>query len=146
MPYVLRLFALLTLPLLLQTGCAGPDAEESGQLPGLFAIMAGLEQDLVRISRGIWLEDFALIQAGAASVADHPMVPPEELERVSAALGPDLARFKEWDMEVHELAVRMSESPAAEGMEPVLALDAELRAGCVGCHSEFRERLRQAIR
>ena len=115
-------------------------------LPGLFAIMAGLEQNLAQVSRGIWLEDFAGIQAAAEAVAGHPTVPPEELERVSEALGADLARFREWDKTVHDLAVRIAEAAKGQEMGPVLSADAELRAGCVGCHSEFRERLRDAIR
>jgi hypothetical protein len=84
--------------------------------------------------------------AAARSVADHPTVPPEELERISAVLGSDLARFKAWDLQVHDLALRLSEAAAAGGISPLLEIDAELRSGCVGCHSEFRERLRRAIR
>jgi len=169
--------ASLTLALLLQAACAGPetdagarqeepqaptpgstpaqapspqapsiDASTRAVLPGLFAIMAGLEGNLADISRGIWMEDYAGIQAGAEAVAAHPNVPPEELERVSGALGTDLARFREWDMTVHNLAVLLAEAAQGRAMDSVLAVEAQLRSGCVGCHSEFRDRLRQAIR
>lgn len=128
------------------TSASSAGTSTRGVLPGLFAIMAGLEQNLTEVSRGIWLEDYAGIQAAAEAVAGHPAVPPEELELVSEALGADLARFKEWDKTVHDLAVRMAEAAKDQEMSPVLSVDSELRAGCVGCHSEFRERLREAIR
>ncbi len=125
----------------------GPaDASTRTVFPGLFSIMTELERNLADVSRGFWLEDFEVIAVAARSVAGHPTVPPEELEWISEALGPDLARFKAWDVQLHDLAVRMSEAAAAGEIPSLLEMDAELRAGCVGCHSEFRERLREASR
>lgn len=115
-------------------------------LPGLFSIMTELDRNLSDLSRGMWLEDFEAIGAAARAVADHPTVPPEELEIISNALGSDLARFKAWDMEVHDRAVRTAEAASEENIGTVLEMDAGMRSGCVGCHTEFRERLRQAIR
>jgi len=115
-------------------------------LPGLFSIMAGLEGEMARISRGLWLESFDTVAAGADAVADHPRVPPEEFQRISAVLGEEMSRFGGMDMRVHDLAVRLSEEARRAELEAVLATDAELRRACVACHSAYRERLRQEIR
>lgn len=115
-------------------------------LPGLFSIMAGLEGDMARISRGLWLANFDTVAAGADAIADHPRVPPEEFQRISTVLGEDMSRFGGMDTRVHDLAVRLSEEARREELDAVLTTDAELRRACVSCHSTFRERLRQEIR
>lgn len=115
-------------------------------LPGLFSIMVGLQEDMARVSRGLWLERFDTIAAAAQDVADHPRVPPEEFERISGVLGKDMSRFGGMDMEVHDLAVRLAEAAREEDLEAVLSAQAELRRACVACHSTFRQRLRDGIR
>lgn len=114
-------------------------------LPGLFSIMVGLQADMARVSRGLWIEDYDSIAAGAEAVADHPVIPQEERRRISEILGPDMSRFGEMDQEVHDLAVRLAEAAGRGEPDAVLSLDAELRRGCVACHSTFRERLRASV-
>lgn len=115
-------------------------------LPGLFSIMAGLQGEMARVSRGLWLEDFDTVAAGADGVANHPRVPPDEFRRISGVLGEEMSRFGGMDGRVHDLAVRLGEEAGAGDLEAVLSTDAELRRACVACHSAFRERLREAIR
>jgi len=124
----------------------GPSPATRVALPGLFSIMAGLQGEMARVSRGLWLEDFDTVALGATGVANHPRVPPDEFRRVSGVLGPEVSRFGEMDMEVHDLAVRLAEEARAGDLEAVLSTDAELRRACVGCHSTYRARLREAIR
>lgn len=135
---------------------ASPDAASSGSstaaagtrmaLPGLFTIMAGLEQDLYRISRGLWLADPDAIAAGADGVASHPEIPSGEAERIASVLGPEMQAFAALDREVHDLSVRIRELARQGEVDAVLPLDAAMRRGCAGCHSRFRETLRAAIR
>lgn len=115
-------------------------------LPGLFTIMAGLERDAYRISRGLWLADPDTIAAGADGVASHPTVPPEEAETIASVLGPEMQAFAGLDREVHDLSVRIRELARQGEVDAVLPLEAEMRRGCVDCHSRFRETLRAAIR
>ncbi|MDT8340666.1 MAG: hypothetical protein RQ751_04065 [Longimicrobiales bacterium] len=115
-------------------------------LPGLFDVMWGLESDMATVSRGLWMENFDTIHAGARAVADHPTLPPDEVERVAGVLGDEMAAFKAMDTHVHDLSVDLGDAAAAGDLARVLRLDAEIRAGCVSCHVTFRERLRQAIR
>lgn len=115
-------------------------------LPGLFGIMVGLQEDMARISRGLWLEDFDTVAAAADAVADHPRVPPEEFQGISAALGQDMSLFGGMDTEVHDIAVRLGERARDGDLDGVLEADGELRRACVACHSAFRDRLREQIR
>lgn len=129
----------------------GTVAPEAGQrstratLPHLFSIMAGLESDMARVSRGLWAEDFDTVVAGAAAVADHPKIPPEEARRIAGILGEEVSRFRELDAEVHGLADRIRALASREELEGVLSAEAELRQGCITCHTEFRTRLRTGV-
>lgn len=115
-------------------------------LPGLFAIMLELQGDMGRVSRGLWLEAYDTVAAGAQAIADHPQIPPDEAATIADVLGPDMARFKTLDTRVHDLSVELAEAARAGDMATVLARDAELRQGCVECHTAFRERLRSELR
>lgn len=170
-----RALSLLCFLLLLTGGCApddpGPEASDEAEsaavrsseaqavrtdggagdsitrvaLPGLFSIMIGLQADMAKVSRGLWMENLDTVSAGADAVADHPRVPPREFERISDILGADMSRFGAMDGEVHDLAVRLSEAAARGALDEVLAAESDLRRGCVDCHSEFRDRLRTSL-
>ena len=129
-----------------ETTDTAPDASTRVALPGLFSIMAGLETDMARVSRGLWLEDLDTVAVGADAVANHPRVPPEEFQRISSVLGEEMPSFGAMDARVHDLAVRLAEEARGGRLGAVLSTDAELRQACVACHSTFRERLREEIR
>lgn len=115
-------------------------------LPTLFSIMLGLQGDMSRLSRGLWVERHDSIAAAAQAIADHPAIPPEEAQKIAGVLGDDMARFQALDQTVHDLAIRIVEAARAQDTEGVLDADASLRAGCVECHTAFRTRLREGIR
>lgn len=115
-------------------------------LPGLFDIMLGLQRDMARIDRGLWLAQFDTVAAGAESIATHPQVQADELKVVRAALGDEVIRFKELDTRVHDLAVQLERDAEAADMEAVLATHAELRNGCIACHQTFRDKIRSGVR
>lgn len=121
-------------------------AAVAAPLPGLLAVMSGLEQDMARLSRGLWRADYDTIAAAARAVATHPKVPPSEAQRIAAILGADMAAFKAVDTEVHDLAMRIAELAGREDMDAIVTVETELRAGCVACHTGFRTRIREALR
>lgn len=121
-------------------------AAVTAPLPGLLAVMSGLEQDMARLSRGLWRADYNTIAAAARAVATHPKVPPSEAQQIGAILGPDMAVFKGLDTEVHDLAMRIAELAGDEDMDAIVTVEQELRAGCVACHTGFRTRIREALR
>lgn len=117
-----------------------------GVLPGLFGIMAGLQNDMARIDRGLWLGRLDTIAAAARSVADHAAIPADEVDAVASVLGAEMSRFQEMDVRVHDDAVRLADAAGREDLDAVLEAQASLRRGCVECHRTFRERLRAEIR
>jgi cytochrome c556 len=137
---------------------AGPAAESSDRpdpndsiaaaapLPGLIAVMNGLEQDMARLSRGLWIADYDTIAAAARAVATHPKVPPSEAQQIAGVLGHDMAAFKNVDTEIHGLAVRIEELAREADLDSIVTAEARLRAGCLACHTRFRTRIRRALR
>ncbi len=115
-------------------------------LPGLFGVMAGLEQDMAALSSALWREDFDAITDHATAIATHPQVPPPERQTIAGVLGQDMAAFKAVDTRVHDLAVRIRTLAEDEDLDAILMTEAQLRQGCVACHTNFRDRLREALR
>ena len=130
---------------------AGPTTAEGATpmraaLPGLFDLMAGLERDMAALSAALWRADFDAIADHATAIANHPQVPPAERQTIAGVLGEDMAAFKTVDTRVHDLAVRIRTLAENEDLDAILTTEAELRQGCVTCHTEFRDRLREALR
>lgn len=115
-------------------------------LPGLFDVMTGLEQDMAALSAALWRTDFDAIANQATAIANHPQVPPPERQTIAGALGQDMPAFKAVDTRVHDLAVRIRTLAEDENLDGILTTEAELRQGCVTCHTGFRDRLREALR
>jgi len=122
----------------------GPSPAGSVALPGLYTIMIDLQGEMARISRGVWSESLDTVAAGGRAVANHPRVPPSEFERISSVLSSEMNRFREMDVRVHDLAVRLAEEAEEGDLDAAVSTDIELRRACVACHSEFRDRLREA--
>jgi len=148
---------LLGTSLLFLTGCDGEAAAPVGESsvaatveaeaevpdPGrLRSIMIGLGANMDEVSRGLWLEDLAIVESAARAIAEHPHVSDTERTRIQGVLGPDFARFVQGDRRVHGTAVRLAAAAAAGEWASTLDELAELQAGCVACHQDFRSRLR----
>ncbi len=114
-------------------------------LPSLFSLMLGLQGDLDGISHGLWTESYDSIAAAAQRVADHPRVTPEDASMIAGILGADMARFQALDGNVHDLSVELAEHARARDFQAILDTEARLRAGCVECHTTFRDRLREGV-
>lgn len=131
-----------------ESEAAGPAAVATGTraaLPSLFSLMLGLQGDLDGISHGLWTESYDSIAAAAQRVADHPRVTPEDASIVAGILGADMVRFQALDGNVHDLSVELAEHARARDLQAILDTEARLRAGCVECHTTFRERLREGV-
>lgn len=126
-----------------ESGTVSKVAEAEVLDPGLLrSIMVGLGSDMDEISRGLWLEDLAIVGAAARAIAEHPHVSDAERMRIQGVLAADFAEFIKGDRHVHDTAVRLSGAASAGDMASTLDELANLQAGCVACHQSFRERLR----
>lgn len=111
--------------------------------PGLLrSIMVDLGADMNEISRGLWQDDLPAVAVAAKAIAEHPHVSDTERARIQRLLGASFADFVQGDRRVHDAALRLSGAAAAGELAGTLDQLAELQAGCVACHQEFRERLR----
>lgn len=124
---------------------SGQEAGVQEELP-LVVIMRQLSSDLTAFSNALWLEDYQEMTARAASIADHPGMTAEEVQRIQTELGPGMDDFLEADEAVHQASVRMQEAARDQQLDAILDNLAEVQRGCVACHSRFRERLRTVPR
>ncbi len=111
----------------------------------LRSLMIGLAQDMSRISDGVWIEDFQMIEDGAQSIATHPKITQEEMASIKAALGDRFQHFAGFDKVVHGTAVQIAEAAQERNMQRILELQGKIRQGCVSCHATFRSEVRVAL-
>lgn len=108
----------------------------------LRAIMQRMDGEMAALSHALWLQDYDQVAARAGAIAEHPHIAPEEVQRIQSALGTEMQRFDADDMRVHDASVALRDAAKARDTEGVLRHLSEVQAGCVSCHTQFRERLR----
>ena len=122
-----------------------PTAADTVVTKQLRPLMAGLAQDMSRINTGIWHEDVDLVRQGASSIANHPRIAPGQIAKIKEALGQEFPNFVGYDKDVHETATELVSAAEARDWSGVLTKYTELRDGCFGCHTAYRERLRPVL-
>jgi cytochrome c556 len=122
-----------------------PTTADTVDTKRLRLLMVGLAQDMSRISTGLWHEDADLVQEGASSIANHPRIPPDQIAKIKKALGEEFKNFVRYDKDVHDTATELVRAAEARDWSGILTKQTELRDGCVGCHTAYRERLRPVL-
>ena len=115
-------------------------AGEGGQ--AVLPIMQRLGSEMTALTHALMTDDYATVERSAAAIAEHAPISAEELERIHAVLGSDMARFEAVDESVHVASVRLHEAARARQLDAVVQRLGEVQRGCVSCHVQFRERLR----
>lgn len=122
-------------------GAHGHDAAP-GQGQTLLVIMRDLGAELSALTYALMAEDFEAVMRSATAIAGHAPISPAELERISAELGAEMQAFEALDEAVHDASVRLEEAARSRQPETIAQRLADVQAGCVSCHTRFRERLR----
>lgn len=120
-------------------------AEEAQQVT-FKSVMQGLLTDTQQITKGIVLEDFALIQQAAEKIVDHPKPDLAVRMKLVKAMGSEMGKFKAKDTVVHDSAVKLVEAAKAKDM---LAISKEYQVlvnGCLACHSSFKEKVANILK
>ena len=104
-------------------------------------VMQGLLEDSIKINKGIFLEDFSMIETAADRVANHPAPPMATKRKLMTSLGFEMRKFKASDTIVHDLAVEIGQAAQKENMGAVVVKYHELLDGCLSCHEEFKARV-----
>ena len=111
----------------------------------LKAIMQELRQDFHDISDGFLLEDFDKVAEGALAIAEHPRIPPEQVQLVAEELGAEMPVFKNFDVQVHELSLELYKAAKERDPSTAVAAYQGMVQACFDCHSAFRERVAAAL-
>ena len=118
-----------------------PTIAMTGDSITLKAIMQGLRNDLVEISDGLLTDDFTKVENGARSIAEHPQIAPEQVKLVAAALGPEMAAFKQLDNVVHDLSLEIDAAAKNLDRDAVIVSYQRMIEGCLNCHHTYKERV-----
>jgi hypothetical protein len=108
-------------------------------------IMQELRRDFLEVSDGFLLDDFDRVAEGALAIAEHPRIPPEQIERVAAELGPEMPVFKNFDVQVHELSLEIYKAAKDGDRAAAIAAYQGMVAACFDCHAAYRERVAAAL-
>lgn len=139
----LYVFIILAMSFLAFTAWSSSNQEQPDTLP-LVPMMQQLLADIQQVDRGIYTEQYSVIEEGSGRISDHPTMTPEDKELVKATLGSEMNDFVEYDMIVHHHADSMRLAASKENMQDVLYHYRIVQSGCVDCHSRFRNRISTA--
>jgi hypothetical protein len=117
----------------------------TGEGRALLPIMQELGARMTALTHGLMIDSAQLVASNAAAMAEHAPISAEEIERIRAELGADMAEFERIDGAVHSTLVRLHDAATAGRTDEVLTQLNEAQRGCVACHDAFRERLRTNV-
>ncbi len=109
--------------------------------PTLKAIMQEMRLNLLDITDGFLLDDFEKIAEGALAIAEHPGIPPEQVQQVADKLGAEMPVFKNFDVQVHELSLEVYKAARAQDRAAAVTAYQGMVAACFDCHAAFRQRV-----
>lgn len=117
----------------------------SNEAVTLKAIMQDLRNDLVKVSDGLLTDNFELMAQGARGIAEHPRIPADQVKLVAAELREEMPAFKQLDMQVHDLSLRLKSAAEAADRDIALSSYLKLIEGCIACHATYKERVATAL-
>jgi len=134
-----KFFLLIVLPML---AVALPTAAAD---PSLKQIMQGLRDDLFEIADGLLVDDFDKVADGAAGIAGHAQIPPEQIQLVAGELGAEMSTFKQFDNLVHDLSLAIAAAAEERDRDRAIENFQRMLDGCMACHAAYRERVSAAL-
>ncbi|HSM30191.1 MAG TPA: hypothetical protein VK854_05775 [Woeseiaceae bacterium] len=107
----------------------------------LKTIMQAIRLDFIDMSDGFLLDDFEKIAEGALAIAEHPRIPPEQVQLVADELGAEMPVFKNFDVQVHELSLEIYKAAKERDRAAAVTAYQGMVAACFACHAAYRERV-----
>lgn len=112
--------------------------------PTLKSVMKGLGDSVDELNRGIFYEDFKVIETAAHKIANHPK-PKTQLPIVIKTLKERMAKFKSFDSKVHDSAAEIVELARKQDIKSIMKRHTVIMNNCVACHTQFRSEISQAL-
>jgi cytochrome c556 len=109
-------------------------------------VMQGLLTNSLAINKGIFLEDFTMIEQAAAHIADHPKPDMAIRKKLMMNLGLEMGTFKSLDNVVHQSSVDIVSAAKEKNMEKVVKQYHQLIEGCLSCHADFKKRVSEILK
>lgn len=107
--------------------------------------MQGLDQDFRALTGAVMREEWDAMVAAADAIAHHPRPPLAFRKRVMGVLGAEAAGFKAVDADVHAGSARLLEAAKRRDLDGVMRQYHRVAQGCVDCHTDHRETVRQGL-
>lgn len=123
-----------------------PTAVLTDEPTTLQQIMRDLSDNLIEISDGLLNHDLELTAKGAMSIAEHPPIPPEQVQLVAKELGPEMPVFKQFDVHVHNLALEINAAATSGDREAAVSGFHRLVDGCLACHDAYKDRVTAVLK
>ena len=123
-----------------------PTIALTDETTALQEIMQGLRDNIVEISDGLLTDDYALVARGAMAIAEHPQIPPEQVQLVAQELGPEMPAFKQFDVRVHDLSLEISAAGKAGDRAAAIIGFQQMIEGCFACHAAYKDRVAAVLK
>lgn len=120
--------------------------ETTTQAVSLKGIMQNLLNDTQKITEGMFLDNFEMIEKAANNIATHPEVPKAAKLKLMKAFGPKMSDFKSHDIRVHNAAVKINKAAKEKDMETVLKQYQQMISNCQSCHNNFKSKAQQILK
>lgn len=102
-------------------------------------IMKDMGKSMQDITDGISREDWEMVEAASALIADHPEPPLFEKVRILSFVGSNMSKYKTYNAEIHNHAQGVGKAAkAGDGTSAVLSFR-NLQTSCYNCHNDFRK-------
>lgn len=134
-----RALVLFAIAFALLVGNTSARAEQAS----LNEIMLKLEADMEMIVKAVNYGDLKAVEESAMAIAEHEKIPMVKRLKIAEILKEDMPNFKQTDMAVHDAALKVAESAKGGDYNGVAENYRLLLNGCVSCHLNFRDRVRE---
>jgi len=144
MKYRIFIIIIFTISALLMAGLTLGNKQQSEEPMELHLIMRLIMMHVHTIDEGIYLQNFRLVEEGAADINDHPPLSENSRALVQKTLGDEMPAFGEFDQIVHSRADSIRIAAERHDMEGILKHYRIMQQGCVNCHAAFQNEIREA--
>jgi cytochrome c556 len=121
-------------------------AETKTQSVSLKGIMQSLLNDTQKITEGMFLDNFKMIEIAAHGIATHPEVPKATKVKLMKAFGPKMADFKTYDTLVHNAAIEINKAAKEKDMETIFKKYQKMISDCQSCHNKFKATAQEILK
>ncbi len=109
--------------------------------PPLKEIMQGLRSDTNAIAEGLFIDDFDQVASAAGNIANHPQIPPDQVQLVAAELAAEMPAFKQFDTLVHDLSLSIAAAAQNSNRDQAITDFHRMLDGCFACHAAYKDRV-----